>query len=62
MLRVVDEVVLGDSNTEAAVEEFICRTSELKGFPDTIPITIYGDASDNRRTTKAARTDYQIVR
>ena len=61
MLRVVDEIVLKDSNTEAAVEEFISRTSQLKGFPRQIPVTIYGDASGNSRTTKAARTDYQLI-
>ena len=61
VLRVVDEIVLRDSNTEAAVEEFIHRTSRLNGFPWTIPVTIYGDASGNSRTTKAARTDYQLI-
>jgi len=61
VLRVVDEIVLANSNTEAAVEEFIRRTSNLKGFPWPIPLTIYGDASGSSRTTKTGRTDYQVI-
>jgi phage terminase large subunit len=61
VLRVLDEIVLPDSNTEAAVQEFVRRTSDLRGFPWPIPLTIYGDASGNSRTTKSARTDYQLL-
>jgi hypothetical protein len=58
---VLDEIVLNDSNTEAAAEEFITRISKLGQFPQPIPVTIYGDASGNSRTTKTARTDYQVI-
>jgi len=59
-LRVLDEIVLSDSNTAAAVNEFIRRTSNLyRGR--SIPLTIYGDASGNGRSTKSSRTDYQVI-
>jgi len=61
VLRVVDEIILADSNTEAAVEEFVRRTANLNRFPWPIPLTVYGDASGNSRTTKSARTDYQVM-
>jgi len=35
--------------------------SLLTGFSWQIPVTVYGDASGNSRTTKAARTDYQLI-
>jgi len=59
-LRVLDEIVLSDSNTQAAVTEFMQRTSALyRGR--RIPLTIYGDASGNSRSTKSLRTDYQVI-
>jgi len=61
VLRVIDEIALSDSNTEAAVEEFIQRASKLSRFRPTTPVTIYGDASGNGRSTKASRTDYQVL-
>lgn len=60
-LRVLDEIVLSDSNTEAAVEEFIQRTAMFTRFQSPIPVTIYGDASGNSRSTKSSRTDYQVI-
>jgi hypothetical protein len=63
MLRVLDEIVLSDSNTEAAAREFIDRTSPLfRRFRSPMPVTIYGDASGNGRSTKTSRTDYQVIR
>ncbi len=44
-LRVLDEIVLGDSNTNAAVEEFIDRARKLAGTSSRITVNIYGDAS-----------------
>jgi hypothetical protein len=61
LVRVLDEIILPDSNTEAAVREFIRRTEELNGFPLPTPLTIYGDASGNSRSTKSATTDYQVI-
>ena len=61
VLRVIDEIVLPNSNTEAAVQEFMRRTANLEGFPWPIPLTIYGDASGNSRTTKSTRTDYELI-
>jgi PBSX family phage terminase large subunit len=60
-LRVLDEIVLSDSNTQDAAAEFIRRTSELRDFPNPIPLVIYGDASGNSRTTKSSRTDYELI-
>jgi hypothetical protein len=60
ILRVVDEIILPDSNTEAAVREFDGRMSKLN-LPYLVPLTIYGDASGNSRSTKSSRTDYQLI-
>ena len=60
-LRVIEEIVLSDSNTEAAANEFIERTSKLIRFQNPIPVTIYGDASGNGHSTKSSRTDYQVI-
>jgi PBSX family phage terminase large subunit len=62
VLRVLDEIILSDSNSEAATDEFIQRTMKLNGFPRPMPVIIYGDASGNSRTTKSARTDYEMIR
>jgi phage terminase large subunit len=61
VVRVLDEIILPDSNTEAAVREFIRRTEELNGFPIPTSLTIYGDASGNSRSTKSSTTDYQVI-
>jgi PBSX family phage terminase large subunit len=60
-LRVLDEIVLSDSNTQDAAAEFIRRTANLHNFPRPIPVVIYGDASGNSRTTKSSRTDYELI-
>ena len=63
-LRVVDEIILKDSNTLEATEAFLHRIAEPD--PDTgtpvREIRVYGDASGNSRTTKSARTDYELIR
>ena len=59
-LKVVDEIVLGDTNTEQTVHDFIERTSPFSRF-QTPSGTIYGDASGNSRSTKSSRTDYQLI-
>lgn len=60
-LRVIEEIVLSDSNTEAAANEFIERTSKLTRFQNPIPVTIFGDASGSSHSTKSSRTDYQVI-
>jgi PBSX family phage terminase large subunit len=61
-VRVLDEIVLPNSNTVSAAEEFIRRVTEYQGFPYQVRLTIYGDASGNSQTTKASRTDYELIR
>jgi len=60
-IRVLDELVLPDSNTRAACEEFLVRTAKWKsGWP--LEVHVYGDATAEHRETSASRTDWQIVR
>lgn len=61
VLRVLDEIVLKDSNTEAAAAEFIRRTERFPRAQIQVPLAIYGDASGNSRSTKSSRTDYQVL-
>ena len=60
-LRVIDEIVLPDSNTEAAAAECIRRTEEFCQHRLPVRLGIYGDASGNSRSTKSSRTDYQVL-
>jgi hypothetical protein len=62
VVRVLEEIVLPNSNTVSAAEEFIHRVSEYENVPDRIALTVYGDASGNSQTTKASRTDYELIR
>ena len=60
-VRVLDELMLPDSNTLAACEEFLSRTAKWKsGRP--LEVYIYGDATAEHRETSASRTDWQIVK
>jgi hypothetical protein len=58
----LDEIILGDSNTVEAAAEFIRRTSQWQYGYKSLAVRIYGDASGHSRTTKSARTDYQLIR
>jgi hypothetical protein len=58
-LDVLEEIVLPDSNTLAACQEFQRRVSR---YGRSLAIHLYGDASGNGRHTSASRTDWQIVR
>ena len=73
IIRVLDEIVLTNSNTVEAAKEFIRRTLPWCGCQDEtgweginvtllLNVTIYGDASGNSRTTKSTRTDYELIR
>lgn len=61
-VRVLDEMVITNSNTPEAAEEFIRRAKTLVGNSYRITVNIYGDASGNSRSTKAPHTDYELIR
>jgi hypothetical protein len=61
IVRVYEELVLPDSNTLAACEEFLSRSQKwFSGSP--LSVTIYGDASGDQRHASSSRTDWQIVK
>jgi phage terminase large subunit len=62
MLHVLDEIVLSNSNTVEATEEFIRRARDLTENRYGIITNIYGDASGNSRTSKSGHTDYELIR
>jgi hypothetical protein len=59
-VHIFDEMVLPNSNTLAACEEFLSRTKELPGMP--LIVYVYGDATGEQHRTSASRTDWQIVK
>jgi PBSX family phage terminase large subunit len=61
-LRVLDEMVISNSNTPEAAEEFIHRARVLVGSPAQITVNIYGDSSGNSRSSKSPQTDYELIR
>jgi hypothetical protein len=58
---VLDELILPDSNTLAACEEFLSRT-EKWNRGSRLTIQVYGDATAEQRHTSASRTDWQIIK
>ena len=58
---VLDELILPDSNTLAACEEFLSRTEKWTSG-SRISVNVYGDATGDQRHTSASRTDWQIVK
>jgi len=61
MVYVLEEMILPDSNTAAACEEFLSRTGKYAcGMP--LSIDVYGDATAEQLRTSASRTDWQIVK
>ena len=62
VLHVLDEIILGNSNTPEAAEEFIQRVRRFEDTPAQIVVKIYGDASGNSRSSKSTRTDYELIR
>jgi hypothetical protein len=61
VVGILDELILPDSNTLAACEEFMERTQKwCSGLPLTV--YVYGDATGEHRNSSASRTDWQIVR
>jgi hypothetical protein len=59
-VHIFDEMVLPNSNTLAACEEFLSRTKDLPGMP--LNVYVYGDATGEQHKTSASRTDWQIVK
>jgi hypothetical protein len=57
---VLEEMILPDSNTLAACEEFLSRTQKMRGSP--LHVFVYGDATGEQRRTSASRTDWQIIK
>jgi len=61
IVRVIDELILPNSNTLALCEEFLERTTPFfTGSP--LGVYVYGDASGDGRRTSATRTDWQIIK
>jgi hypothetical protein len=60
-VRILQEMILPDSNTLAACEVLLSRTEKWK---TSMPISIYfyGDATGEQHRTSASRTDWQIVK
>jgi hypothetical protein len=59
---ILDELVLPDSHTGAACEEFLARTERLVGRSRLpVQLDIYGDATGESQKSSASRTDWQIV-
>src|ERR1700722_3529126 len=60
-VMVLEEMILPDSNTLAACEEFLSRTEKyFTGTP--VAVCVYGDSTGDQRRTSASRTDWQIVK
>jgi len=58
---VLEELILPDSNTLAACEEFLSRTDKwCRG--SRLRFQVYGDSTGEQRRTSASRTDWQIVK
>jgi hypothetical protein len=63
MVSILDELVLPDSNTLTACEEFLQRTEAwVRSSNPPIQLNLYGDAAGAARRSSASRTDWQIVR
>jgi hypothetical protein len=58
---VLEELILPDSNTLAACEEFLSRTAKWNAG-SRLHVNVYGDSTGEQRRTSAARTDWQIVK
>jgi hypothetical protein len=59
---VLDELVLPDSNTPAACDEFLRRITPWWSERGALTVEVYGDATGDSRTTAASRTDWKLIR
>ena len=60
-VRVLDEIVLPDSNIRAACAEFARRAGPYADLRGTVRVNVYGDAAGNART-HAGASDWELVR
>jgi len=61
VVGILDELILPDSNTLTACEEFAERTKKwFRGV--RLNVSVYGDATGEHRNSSPSRTDWQIVR
>ena len=61
VVQILEEMILPDSNTFKACEEFLARTA--KWSPGgRLSVSVYGDATGEQRQSSASRTDWQIVK
>ena len=58
---ILEEMILPDSSTLAACEEFLSRTEKWRSGRQ-LGIVVYGDATAEQRRTSASRTDWEIVK
>ncbi|MFN3323430.1 MAG: terminase large subunit domain-containing protein [Bryobacteraceae bacterium] len=68
-VHVLEELILPDSNTREACEEFAERAERYRKVVQgtsygivPLNVVVYGDASGDSRSSQADRTDWQIVR
>jgi terminase large subunit-like protein len=60
---VLDELVLPDSNTPAACDEFLRRTEPWWSDAEQVQaVHVHGDATGDKRTSTGSRTDWKIIR
>ena len=66
IVHVLDEIILHNTNTEAACVSLVDRITDLHklipAYQRPLPLHIYGDASGNHRRTSASSTDWNIIR
>lgn len=61
VVHVLDEIVLPNSNTQAACDEFARRVEPWIARQGQVSLKLYGDAAGGARST-AGKSDYQIIR
>ncbi len=62
VVYVLEEMILPDSNTLAACDEFLSRTAKWRPPGRKLNVIVYGDATGEQHRTSASRTDWQIIK
>jgi len=62
MVNILEEIILPNSNTWEACEQFKQRTESYVARCRPLNVYVYGDATGDGRHSSADRTDWQIVR
>lgn len=60
-VHVLDEIILPNSNTQEACDEFLRRVGPWIARQNAVSLKLYGDAAGGARST-AGKSDYQIIR